>query len=450
MSYNNIIMIIDFSFKNYKSFKDEQHFSMRRDTSVSIGRDSITDKNLPIEGLNMVTAFYGANASGKSNFVDSLHSLQELVKTGKTTRSPFAASENQDSEYGIAFAYSGIKYNYHIVFNNEKIKSERLQIYKSDRPSLVYEKKDNEDTMFFAKNFDGEEKTATSYNAAKNPRKPLLYLLKSSSNRDVKDAYDFFAESLVFKDSTETDISSVNRNLRHAFDNYPERINLLNRIIPAADFGVSKVELVEKEMGMNEKQLKIMYEAVIKMDEAGERKLTESDKKKLTDNITNMVKRASFEHKIDGKLFAFEIDKESNGTIIASNIFIDILDALEKGVTYIVDEIDCSLHPSLIRQIIDVFNDKATNPNDAQLIFTSHDISILDSSIYGESILDRDQVWFAEKNNDGESNIYPLTSIKNETRKEDNVYKKYVEGRYGAIPKISLFYEIQRYWDKSK
>lgn len=126
-------------------------------------------------------------------------------------------------------------------------------------------------------------------------------------------------------------------------------------------------------------------------------------------------------------------DDQSSGTITFLKYMANILDALRDGATLIIDEFDTSLHPRLIPRIIELFQDVRTNPRNAQLVFSTHDASLLGTS-FGEPILKRDEVWFVEKHGDGASELYPLTSFK--PRKEHNLERHYLGGSYGAVPDI--------------
>ncbi len=110
-----------------------------------------------------------------------------------------------------------------------------------------------------------------------------------------------------------------------------------------------------------------------------------------------------------------------------------VLDALQDGATLVIDEFDTSLHPRIIPRIIELFQAPRTNPRNAQLIFSTHDASLLGTS-FGEPILKRDEVWFVEKQDDGASELYPLTSFK--PRKEHNLERHYLGGSYGAVPDV--------------
>ena len=111
-------------------------------------------------------------------------------------------------------------------------------------------------------------------------------------------------------------------------------------------------------------------------------------------------------------------------------ILLRLIPVLRDGKTYVIDEIDESLHPTLVAQIVEIFNSEESNPNNAQLIFSTHDVSLLDGTIYGRDILDRDQIWFVEKDLKGCSYLYSLYDIKYLARKDD---KSFVALRREAI-----------------
>jgi len=125
------------------------------------------------------------------------------------------------------------------------------------------------------------------------------------------------------------------------------------------------------------------------------------------------------------------LDEESNGTQTFFWLAPRILDVIDTGGVLVVDELEASLHPMLAAQIVRQFNDPTTNPKNAQLIFTTHDTNLLGKTL-GEPLFRRDQVWFTEKDKDGATVVYPLTDYI--PRKDENLERGYLQGRYGAIP----------------
>lgn len=445
-------MIIDYCFKNIKSFKEEQNFSMRRGTSIELEKPSIVRKSLPSEGLNRVSAVFGANASGKSNFLKSIMILKSFIENGVIYDVDFANS-NEPSVFEIVFSFKGKKYNYNLKVQKDKVIYEKLSYYASNQPTQIFEYKTDPRHISLSDLFSEKEKNAIEFNSQNHKNSPILFQFKDSDSIEAKNAFLFFASGIIIREIPENNNAAAESKIRQAVEDNVELRNFYNSIISSADLGIKNVKLIDTELGteseMNKKQLEIIADAIIKINEIDGNKLSDEDKEKLRQSFKKIKKKASFTHKINDDLVNLDIRDESRGTIAASNIFLDLQEILENGATYIVDEIDCSLHPTIVTQLINIFNSEDTNPNNAQLLFTTHDISILDSSIYGENILDRDQVWFTEKNELGQSSLYSLLQFKG-TRKEDNLYKKYISGRYGATPKASLYYGILNYWENKK
>ena len=129
-------------------------------------------------------------------------------------------------------------------------------------------------------------------------------------------------------------------------------------------------------------------------------------------------------------------DQESSGTAKFFALTGPIIKALEYGDVLVVDELDSKIHPNLVSKLVELFNSAKTNPNNAQLIFNSHDTNLLGSGLFR-----RDQIWFVEKDRYGAAVLYSLASFKTDEggRKSDNFEEKYISGRYGAIPVLGDF-----------
>ncbi len=130
------------------------------------------------------------------------------------------------------------------------------------------------------------------------------------------------------------------------------------------------------------------------------------------------------------------MEQESQGTQTLFRIGMPILEAIETGSVLLVDELESSLHPALAREIVRQFNDLASNPHKAQLIFTTHDTNLL-GDMLGDPVVKRDQIWLTEKDNQGATVLYPLTDYK--PRDAENLERGYLQGRYGAIPFLGNF-----------
>jgi AAA15 family ATPase/GTPase len=131
------------------------------------------------------------------------------------------------------------------------------------------------------------------------------------------------------------------------------------------------------------------------------------------------------------------LEDESRGTQTLFHLALPILQTIDQGGILLVDDLEAGLHPALAQQIVRQFNDPAANPRNAQLIFTTHDINLLGTTL-GEPALRRDQVWLTEKDNEGATVLYPLSDYR--PRKAENLERGYLQGRYGAIPYLGDFH----------
>ncbi len=136
---------------------------------------------------------------------------------------------------------------------------------------------------------------------------------------------------------------------------------------------------------------------------------------------------------VDGDI-ELDADEESLGTRVWFGLIGPVVDALESGSVSLADGLDASLHPALVAELVRLFQDPVTNPLRAQLIFNSHDASLLGDAV-GDRLLGRDQIWLTEKRNDGTTRLYPLVDL--EPRKQEAIGKRYLAGRYGATPILS-------------
>jgi AAA15 family ATPase/GTPase len=137
----------------------------------------------------------------------------------------------------------------------------------------------------------------------------------------------------------------------------------------------------------------------------------------------------------------FDFNDESSGTRNWIGLLPQVLSALDEGLVLLVDEIDASLHPLLTAKLVGLFQDPELNSNGAQLVFTTHDTSLL-GTMLGEQVLDRDQIWFVDRDAEGASSLYPLSDFK--PRKDQNTERRYLAGSYGAVPVLGDFAEALR------
>ena len=411
-------MLVEFSVKNFMSIKDEITFSMVAGSGDENIENVIKNDKLG-EGYLKSTAIYGANASGKTNFMRAITAAILMVRKSNIRNinepllemKPFKfdlKTINEPCEFKFVFIKNNIKYIYGFSADINRIYTEYLYQYLSAKPSLVFERKNTNEYKFTQQEQGKLEELVT-----KNTEKKLFLSTATAWNYEkTKDAYIWFSE----------DIDTYNdyMNVGYAFDKFEKdedgsqkkfTINLLRLadiLIKDYNFEVKEIE-PNNIMAFNN-QIKISNGKIVQKE----------------------VKISTL-HEIEneeGVKADFELDLQEESLGTQSLFFFSpvLKEAFEKGKVIIVDEIDRSLHPLLVEFIIKLFHNRDINKNNAQLIFNTHDTNLLSLDNFR-----RDQIWFTEKEpKKGTTDLYPLDDFS--VRKTENVQKGYLNGRYGAIP----------------
>ena len=394
-------MLCQFTVKNYKSFRDEAVFDMQA-AAISehedrVIRDKDGEKFLP------VSAIYGPNGGGKSNVLEALHTLaakvlRPIYATGdneeriflqkKLLIEPFAFSEeakNEPTEFEIFFRTEIAEYRYILHVKKDVVVYERLDRVKLDtgRRSALFERKKGIILKgLFAKFKISDELSATL---------PLLSYLGITyrKNEVVKDVLRWFESKIDF-----LNYGNPIEELRMAVSNSEDVKQLMLNMIQEMDLDILDFRVVEDENGRIDVYTK---------------------------------------HRVEGYETELNLLEESSGTKKLFGLMPFIADSLLRGISLVIDELDAKIHPVLLRHIIMMFNDMNINKKKAQLIFTSHDLSTMNSEVFR-----RDEIWFAAKGISQNSKLYSLVEFKNEkgeaVRKDAKFDKQYLEGKYGADP----------------
>lgn len=394
-------MLCQFTVKNYKSIRDEATFDMQA-AAISEHEDKvIVDKDG--EQFLPVSAIYGPNGGGKSNVLEALHTLaakvlRPLYATGdnedriflqkKLIIEPFAFSEetkNEPTEFEIFFRTEIAEYRYILHVKKDVVVYESLDRVKLDtgRRSALFER-DEEIVLkgVFAKLKISDELSATL---------PLLsYLgITYKKNEVVKDVLEWFEYGVDF-----LNYGNPIEELRMAVSNSDDVKQLMLDMIQEMDLDILDFRVVEDE----------------------------------NDRIDVYTK-----HMVEGYEAELNLLEESSGTKKLFGLMPFIAASLLTGTVLVIDELDAKIHPVLLRHIIMMFNDMNINKKKAQLIFTSHDLSTMNSEVFR-----RDEIWFVAKGNAQNSKLYSLVEFKNEkgesVRKDAKFDKQYLEGKYGADP----------------
>ena len=413
-------MLLQFYFSNYRSFEGEGILDMRASGSNELSshiRNTLNEKVLP------VTAIYGANASGKSSVFEAfqfmaLCVLESLSFSDDNKKNPyklkvdsfkFSESREKPSEFEINYidkkGKKELYYNYGFKIDNSGILEEYLA---SNTKTGV---KRNEDYTYIFK----------------RERNQKLYLDSSIEKFRENLEISLKEKTLLVSLGAKLNIDEFIR-VRTWFIN-TEVINFSNSLYGALLENILPNNIIESEEVRKNlvSFINSFDDSIIDIEVEKISAIDENDK----DNY-----RVFTIHKSDKGTSTARIsmNEESSGTKKMFSLYQTLLDVLEKGGVFFADELDIKLHPLLMRNILLTFTDKEKNPNNAQLIFTTHNTIYMDMDL-----LRRDEIWFVEKDN-GVSNLYSLDDITNEkgekVRKDSNYEKHYLLGNYGAIPNL--------------
>lgn len=409
-------MILEFSIANYLSFKDKVTFSMIANSSKGL------DDNYIIVSEKKVlktSAIYGGNASGKSNLFKILMTVVYMLKNsnnidinGKLPLIPFKFDDDyldKPSEFEIKFVINDIRYVYGFVADVNKIYDEYLYFYPNGRETKIFDRTNVNDYSFPQK----DEKNLKEIETKNASNKFFLATATNWNFEKTKPVYEFLTNNIV----TCTNLEELKAM---SFNAYMENKDSLKTF--AIDF--------LKKTDFNIEDYKIS-----KIDIPKE--LLTAIPELLTMNERPKAYQVLFKHK--GSKNFLSLEEESLGTQIVFAFIPFIADTLKNKKVLVIDELDKSLHPYLVQYIVEIFNNSEFNKNGSQLIFNTHDTNLLDLNI-----LRRDQIWFTEKNKEnGVSDLYSLSDFS--VRKQENVEKGYMLGRYGAVPFIKNDYNL---WEK--
>lgn len=386
-------MLLQFSVTNHRSIKETAVISMKAAADKTMKEILISPDGK--KELVPVMAIYGANAAGKSNVIHALLLMREMIcgnyakplKGAELPYEPFAFvdGETKPTAFEIIYYNDGIKYAYGFSFNKNKIIDEYLYHWPNGREALVFSREKDK--------YEFRESIQEQLTLAGRTSENRLYLTTSNewNCAQTEKAYLWFQKNLRGVIATGVSNEATIAAIREGGE---EKKRILKEMM-LADLGICNVELT----GTREKPII-------------------STVHRLTDSNGEQ------------KQYTLLLGQESVGT---QRFFSRIglwMEAINSGAVLVVDEIEASMHPLLTRHLIEMIQDQTVNQNHAQLIFTTHDTGLLDLKL-----LRRDQIWFAEKDEKSmQTDIYALTEFS--PRKDENIAKGYLQGRYGAIPFI--------------
>ena len=395
-------MLCQFTVKNFKSIRDEMTFDMQA-AAISEHEDRVI-KDRDGELYLPVSAIYGPNGGGKSNVLEALHILAAKVlrplyatddnndrpfQMRKILIEPFAFGEKEKeapTEFELFFRTKTAEYRYILTVKKDIVLYERLDRVKFDtgRRSALFE--------------------------------------RSSEGIELKGA---FARLKISDELSETLTLLSYLGITH------KKNEVVNDILNWFEYGIDFLNYGNpiQELGMaiatSEDVKTLFLEMIQEMDlDIANFRVEEKENERI---------EVYTKHIVDDYEFELNLSEESSGTKKLFGLLPFIANSLVSGTTLVIDELDAKIHPVLLRHIIMMFNDMKINQHGAQLIFTSHDLSTMNSEVFR-----RDEIWFVAKGNRQNSKLYSLVEFKNEkgasVRKDAKFDKQYLEGKYGADP----------------
>ena len=424
-------MLIEFKVSNFRSIREEQTFSLVAANSDKELPACVIERNLPgLSGIRFLkgAAIYGANASGKSNVIESIHFLAEFVKNSATklqpgdpTRTePFKLdrdSTSKPSTFEITFVAERVRYLFGLSVTTKRVIEEYLVAYPKGAPQRWYHRKFNKATNTYK-----WAKSSTAFKDDKSlqdkTRENSLFLSVGPqfNHPQLTHVFNWFKNNLHFINYKGIELDpGFTADLIEKHSHYDQIINLLR----SADIGITDAKIQEKKISIDElkKIVPPPIFTIVKKKQA----LKPGDIVKIMElNLAHKAKD------IEPIVLGFE-DEESAGTQRFFALIGPWIDILDNGYTVFIDEIETSLHPILIREILKLLFCGKNNPKGAQIVFTTQNTILLDNTL-----MRRDQIWFTEKTPAGTTHLYPLTDY--QPRKDEALAKGYLAGRYGAIP----------------
>lgn len=414
-------MLLEASVANYLSFAEKQVFSLMANSGKEHESLNVAEVQASHQHRVLKSALiYGANSSGKSNFLLALVAMRRLVLHSATKQRGSKLDINsfrldttlrsQPSEFEVQFIADGVRYQYGFTASSTHIYDEWLFAYPKGQAQQwfqrAWDEEKQEHAWKFGSNLQGEK---TLWQRATRENALFLSTAVQLNSKQLQPVFDWFNDTLQFIGIDGTSPQFTAKSVQKG--NKDQVLKFLKAAdINLSDLSVKDVPLEESlPEGLPQKLRELILEDVNKLDISGL-----AIKTQRLDNAGNPVE------------FLFE--EESDGTQKFFGLIGPWLDVLNNGLVLFVDELNNSLHTHLVGLLIQLFHNPKTNPHNAQLIFTTHDTNQLSQEIFR-----RDQVWFCEKNEQQATRLYPLTDF-NARKNRENLELAYLSGRYGAVP----------------
>lgn len=416
-------MLLDFQFQNFRSFRESACLSLAASNYDKTLPDNVQIPELPgIKNRRFLrgAAIYGANASGKSNLIRALFEFQRLVRHSHTFEAgsgvdadPFRLDEEsaeQPTIFQVRFVAEGIRYHYSVAYDRERFLEEELSAYPKGSKQLWFLRSWNPDEESYE--YDNGESFPLRKQDTESTKENSL-LLSTSANLlnhpKLGPVYAWFRDKLEVKNLAPDGVGLDGTETLRAIQAGSKSVTAF---LKKADLGVT---------GLRVSKTKIDPNAIAHLPSKQREELAERE-----------VLHVHLRHRgSQGNDYELDFDNESAGTIRFFELVGPWLSMINQGKVLVLDEIETSLHPLLVRELIRLVMNPKVNRSGAQLIVATHDPLLLDLSL-----LRRDQIWLTEKTGDGDSILYALNEYKNPPTNRESLVRGYLAGRYGGIPFI--------------
>ncbi|HEX5301753.1 MAG TPA: ATP-binding protein [Streptosporangiaceae bacterium] len=397
-------MLLRFRAANVLSIRDEQTLTF---VATELNDGSARGTSIREDGKSVsvvpVVGIFGANASGKTKVLDALIMMRTAVlrsviwfsEQEPVRRIPFLLDPDtirDPSFFEVDAEIHGTRYTYGFELDDTRVRGEWLHAYPRGRRQVWFDRDDGGEVTF-----PGEGLRGDKLDLARRTRHDSLFLTVAATlnHEQLTPVFEWFRDML--------------RLITH------ERPDRRQRLLWAKREAIRDPEFRLRVAGLLKKaDLGIVGIEVVRALES----------------------EIQFTHRAQGDDKPLDFNSESHGTQSWFALAAALLKALEDGALVLVDELDASLHPTVCAEAVRMFESPESNPRGAQMLFTTHDVTLLRTLTGGGRVLDRDSIWLTEKGDSGATSLYPLNGFRPAPRRDDNLERRYLLGAYGGRPRI--------------
>lgn len=428
-------MLIEFQFKNYRSFRDEAVLSMEA-TGVGNFKNCLIEYNN--RKLLPAAAIYGKNGGGKSNVIRAYWLAVQFIRNAQRSQHekapipvvPFMLndySKEEPTEFEFVYVIDGIKYNYGFAATKEKIVREFLYHAPKGQRAMVFSREEQKFT------FTEDKLRRNLISETIAPNQLFFSIACTMNDTACVKAMKWFREAIYFS----RDYSDIPQQLLE-YSNDNGMLKAIASYAQAADLGIEDMQFefnskeIDEKLDWPDNVPEGIRAALTQFMRALSESSNQAEAKLKLGEVTATSLHTGIDKAGKHQQYKLELEDESDGTRKLMALAPAIESALRNGGVLLVDEIEKEMHPMLVNYIIAKFQSKRTNTNGAQLIFTTHNTELMNMEL-----LRKDQLYFADKNQvDGSSELYSISDFN--TRTTENIRKGYLAGKYGATPDIEI------------